>query len=125
MLAFVLKIFGNRAADSSGPEQENGLLEQRGGNLSHHQCSARFFQERHHRKRGINDLGTHRRWGRRRRPTKSRTLKARPRNERPEHHQCGVSCRLVWGNHRAMREKPCKVEIAMCNTLNPTADTLA
>jgi len=56
MLESVHRIAGNGRVDSTGAEQENGLLEQRSACLGHDEGTAGVLEERHHGGRGLNDL---------------------------------------------------------------------
>lgn len=126
MLEIVFSVAGNAAVDSTGAEQENGLLEQRGTYLGHHEYSAGGVEKRNHAERRHDDLVSgHRRWRRRCRPGKRGTLNACLRNEGPEHYQCPVSWCVVRGDHRAVSKEPCKIEVSMRDTLDPIANTLS
>jgi len=96
MLEIVFIVTGNGAADSSGAEQENSLLEQRSAYLGHHEYSAGGLENRNHAECRHDDLVSRHRWWRRRcRPMVRGTLNACLRNKGPEHHQCGRSWCVV------------------------------
>jgi hypothetical protein len=61
MLEIEFGVTGNGAADTTGAEQEDGLLEQGGANLSDSGSAADVVEERQHVERRASDL-TRRRW---------------------------------------------------------------
>jgi len=56
MLEMAFGVTGNGAADATGAEQENGLVEQSGADIGDGKRSAGVLEERQHAERGTSNL---------------------------------------------------------------------
>jgi hypothetical protein len=110
----VVRIAATRAADSSGAEQQNTLLEQRSAYRSDHHDAAGLIDHLEHPEGGCRDLlAICCPWRRSLGPAMRRTLGARLHDERPEHHQRAVIVALCRRDHRAVAHSARQVQIPM------------
>jgi len=124
MLEIIFTKNGNGRVHSSRAEQKNGLLEQGGPCPGDSERATCILEQRHHAADSLCDfVGMGDRRGSR--PTVLGALSTRTLDECPEAHQGAVLSDFAGGDHGTVAKQVCEVEVSACNTLAPTANSLA